>query len=1523
MSIVKRLRLLTGVLGTAAVTAVVGSTVFGDLRGGRPGELASPATPVRPDGDRLTEELARTRFTNQPALTYKNRAGELLFAWQVKPNLPETPAQTRDLVVMVDTSASQAGAALHRARQILAAIVKDAGANDRIDIWTANINNPTATRSLTGGFQSVADSAVQGAIAKLNDAEYGAGAVDLRAAIEQVIGRFANKAGRQQAILFLGDGESAASVQPLNEASRIELGSRLADREIGFFAVPIGLKINSYNLHGLATLTGGAVVRVNADVDTARGRTEAATKLYSVFNAPVLRSEKVQFAQEIAEIYPTRLPPLRADRATLIVGKLKTSAPSVTATVTGRIGERKVTIELAERLPEPQTENFFLHAMVDQWKSAADKDAPALLNADRCLAMASEQFRLYRDEYLAQGVMAISSDKLEHAEKLFLAAARIDPESIDAKVGVRVVHKMRSGDLSREKLQKALAGGKQIERLQPLGQEPPAGGAVQPPAGQAVGGDPAIERARAAQAIIDQEFRVLVDETLRQARRLREADPDAAYEDLKRQRDAVLSNEQITPQTRRRLVADMEAAMRDIQVRGAEIKRQLAAQRERIAASRQRLTEFDRQLTLEEQTRARISAFRELMQQARFELAYSEAQVMIQERIARGLVVPPEAAAAYRIGQAATNLREARELKRIRQERFLLTMMQVEKSFVPYPDEPPVHFPPAAVWRELTARRQAEYTSSSLGADVPETIKRLESILENKRVNLETPLNGLTLKALLDTLRDKYQIPFFVREDLFRAGGEVEPINDKKFQINSSLNGVTLGSFLDVVLLDINASYIVRPEYIEIVPQAFRLTEKQFRAFEVADLVIPIPNSVNNQVLSQNLALFGAQLQFAGQSLGQANFLGGFGGGFGGGMGMPVGAGGGALGALGGGMGGGALGGGGQFGGGLAQQGGAANLGVGGGVSGVTGGQLGQFGNLGGQFGLQGGNQANVLIDLIRLVVAYREWDNQFVGVQSTVAQGGMDDEFTGPTVPVEQLNSLGYYPPALALVVRGSTRYHPTSSFKLKTGDGGLMGNAPNGFRKGNKLAGPGKPNPNPAGKAAFAKPDNADIVNPKDSARAVLARAGKDPNKVWNEAFDRAITDPNLVLTAAEAMVDMGEYAHAAEALKAGLRKGRAGGGWAFDALTLALQESKAAPAEVERVALSGVDLDPTDPKAYLKAAKAENELGQVDAAIAFCKRAADIEPNLPTSYANALVYAEKSSDVKVDVIDWATENLLRRDWTMDGTDYHQLARDRVEKIAAKYDAAGHSADAAKLQKLLTEEKTRDLMVEVRWIGSADLDLAVSEPVGSICSPTHQRTTGGGVLRCDVLEQRDENRSEVYTASQGYSGTYEIRVKSALGQPVGNKAQVVVTKHVGTDRQELEVYTVDLANPQPISVTLNSGSRRELATLPPIENPARRETTDSASTLAPTGMSAGAAAGSTNLLSMPTSVKTARAMPLVSTSAEEGIESIAGVPGLRFAARVSADRTQVEMTASPVFVGPAHDLPLPKVQLLPGGEQ
>lgn len=1515
MRLVKRLRLFTGLLGVAAAIVVIGNTVFGDIRTGRnSGEKPQPTKTA--NTAKVADEMAKNRFADEPTLTYKTVDGTNVFAWQIKPTI-KAEAAPRDIQVLVDTSASQAGKPMKMALAVLESVVKVAGPDDKIDVWTININDPKITRSLTQGFQPANDKAVSNALATLKDAEYGAGAVDLKAGLERAAKQFAGQLNRKQVMLYLGDGESAASHIPINEAARIELGNWLAEKEIAFFAVPVGTKVHSHNIHGLSTTSGGNVVRITHNLATVRGKEVAGQKLMTAFDAPIVYVDRASFGDEVADFFPTRLPPLRADKATLVLGTLKGDTPTLKAKVEGRINGKAVSLDLTERVTTAKPENYFLNAMLEQWRTAEIKDGPAILPADRALAMANTQFGLFRDEFVAQGVWAIQSDLYEHAEKLFEAATKIDPNAAEAVAGIRVVQKIRSGDLSKEKLKANLAKGEAGRQLQDLGGDDvqPGSKPATPPAG-----DPAIERARAAQEVQEQEFRVLVDETLRRARRLRNVDPDAAYQDLKRQREVVLENDQLSLALRRRLVGQLDDSMRYIQTQGAEIKRRLDAERERISSARQRLTDLARTETQERQTQARIDQFKQLMQRARFEEAYQEAQVMIAERVDQGRPIPVESYASYRIGQSAYNLREAQELKRIRQNNYLLTMMQVEKSFIPYPDEPPVHFPPARVWQELTAMRTAQAETRTLGPNTPQSLLEIRDTLENQPVFLETPLQNLRLRQLIDTLEEQYKIPFFIREDLFRVELAGEDITDKQFRITSKLNGVKLGNFLDVVLLDIDASYIVRPEYVEIVPRNYRLTEKQFRVFEVGDLVIPIPNSINEQALQQNLAVFGAQLNTAGQALGAANFLGGAFGGFGGGGGLG---GGGALG-------GGALGGGGAFGAGLGAQGAAGNLGIDGGVAGVTGGQLGQFGNLGGQFGIQGGNQANILIDLIRTVVAYKEWDSSYVGVQPTF--GDEDDFDAGPIVPPEQLNSLGYYPPSLGLVVRGSTRYHPNQSFKLK-GDGGLLGMGPGPNRKGDKLAGvdpkaePKEPKPEGAVVAeAIAQAGQAKkkLRNPRNSALEMLLNSDKKPQNLWNEAFDWTLTDPNLVVTAAEFLFDFKEYGHAAEALKAAIRKGRSNNTWVFEALTLALEQSQASPAEIERAALSAIDLDPTDSKAYLKAASVSHDLGMNEQAVAYAKRAASLEPNLPDAYSNVLAFAENSGDIRAEVVEWAAGNLLRRDWQADGIDYHLKARQVGSKLADKYKQGGDADAAARLEAILAETTERDLVVELLWQGPADLDLTVDEPTGSVCSATHPITTGGGVLKSDILEQRDDNRSESYSAVEAFPGKYTIRVHHALGRATGNRARVMVKKYAGTDREEMEIHSVDLADPKPITVELSEGSRTELASIPQDDPFTTARSTRGSASKSSSGISAGGGAVSTNLLTTPAATNTAKAMPLVAERLESSLPGIgSGLSGVRVEARMSSDRSQLIMTANPVFTQSAGDVPLPKVNLLPGAPE
>src|SRR5439155_22542514 len=386
----------------------------------------------------------------------------------------------------------------------------------------------------------------------------------------------------------------------------------------------------------------------------------------------------------------------------------------------------------------------------------------------------------------------------------------------------------------------------------------------------------------------------------------------------------------------------------------------------------------------DELTRARMQAFHNLMDQARYEDAYMQALAMTQDAVNRGLPVPVAVTAAYFQGLAKDNLSQVQELKLIRQRKYLAVMLQVEKSHVPFPDEPPVQFPPAATWKRLTEIRKERYETQGFTEDDPATLRKLREIKDklNQPITIEFEPNT-PLREALSHLAERYGLTILVDTEAFKTDNNQPDIENQPIKL-PKLVGVSLATVLRAVLAQVNGTLLIRRDYIEVTTPIRQVAEKTIRVYPVADLVIPIPNGINQQAVNQSIRNSILGLQFAALSANPLLGLGGLGGGaLGlGGVGLGLGVGGlglgglgagglGDLGGLGGGLGAGGGGGIGNLGGFGGVQGGMVNLGVGGGVAGFAGfgGQLGQFGNLGGQFGLQGGDQSMILVTLIRQVI--------------------------------------------------------------------------------------------------------------------------------------------------------------------------------------------------------------------------------------------------------------------------------------------------------------------------------------------------------------------------------------------------------------------------------------------------------------------------------------------------------------------------------------------------------------------------
>src|SRR5262249_12959342 len=152
------------------------------------------------------------------------------------------------------------------------------------------------------------------------------------------------------------------------------------------------------------------------------------------------------------------------------------------------------------------------------------------------------------------------------------------------------------------------------------------------------------------------------------------------------------------------------------------------------------------------------------------------------------------------------------------------------------------------------------------------------------------------------------------------------------------------------------------------------------------------------------------------------------------------------------------------------------------------------------------------------------------------------------------------------------------------------------------------------------------------------------------------------------------------------------------------------------------------PLDAQAFINASKAMGDRKQYAHAVAYCRQAATLEPNIAAPYEEALSYAELAKDSKT--MEWAAANLLQRDWPADNQELHVKAKDKVQELVRLLKKENRLTESERLQKAAGNSGQRDLEIVLRWDGLADLDLEVKEPIGTVCSSMQRQSPGGGVL-------------------------------------------------------------------------------------------------------------------------------------------------------------------------------------------------
>jgi hypothetical protein len=394
----------------------------------------------------------------------------------------------------------------------------------------------------------------------------------------------------------------------------------------------------------------------------------------------------------------------------------------------------------------------------------------------------------------------------------------------------------------------------------------------------------------AERRVLTGKVRAEVEHGLSAARKLMAINPAQAEQDLKltlEQLELVPIDAEIRDQLRR----EVSSAIRLSRQRRIEIEQQTAVAQERRAAAQEQERLSDNLATQQQRLKQIVDRFDSLMDEQRYQVADEQITPEIQ-RLAPNSTIESSLVFGGRF-QRAVNDNE--QTWRTRNNNFVRALGQVELSLIPFPDEPPIVYLPADQWEDLTLRRQ-KYKAVDLGKQGGAEQRIFLEL--NKTTNLEVV--EMPLKDVVLYLSETHNIPIVLSTKKLEEAS-VSPDTP----ITKSFRGITLRSALRLLLRELELTYVVRDEVLQITTPEDAESQLITKVYPVGDLVVPITTGGGGN-------LFGLG------GIGNGSLGGVGGGGFGGG-----------------GLGGGGLGGGGFGGGGLAGGGGVGGGFGGGGAGGI------------------------------------------------------------------------------------------------------------------------------------------------------------------------------------------------------------------------------------------------------------------------------------------------------------------------------------------------------------------------------------------------------------------------------------------------------------------------------------------------------------------------------------------------------------------------------------------------------------
>ncbi len=837
--------------------------------------------------------------TNQVKMATFDNAGETHFALSLKPQISNEIERASNVVVYIDTSASQSGEFKRDSIATLKHIIKNLNADDLIQIVAVDLDPVPMTK----GFVSPDSEDLNVALGNLSE-RVPLGSTDMEAMLVSASKAFPKDTQKNNNVIYIGDGVSRGSL--LHSEIFGELISGLTKNKISVSSFAIGPARNNEIMAALANNTGGNLF-IDSDEQDVR---ESAVGLIRTIHGSVLWPVSGQWGDSVLESFPSQFPPLRTDRDNIILGSIA-DRNSVALQLTGIANgsEENITWQIN---PETANTDFsFLPGMIEDARKDFGLTLPTI---------GSEGLREYARVRMVEanrlsdlGETALAAGDRETARKLASAAINLsaDPANTQADLlAMAATYKVQDDDDPFGTSTKAKPAPKaatpavaETPKATPVAETPAATPAVTTPAAKPAGGAITLPMAvetpdgglRMIQeggdeigqllqdakggstdlllteeqrvAIINQKITQQVQYESKRARQELRTNPDIAIERLKNMLEIIDQTTDLYPDTRSTLRHSIESSLLSSRQEKIAFDDRQALADINIATAGQLKMEADRIARSQEEVSELINRYNSLLSEGE----YSES-LAVTETAFKLAPYDPAVIVSNANAHFAKNYAEVIELRRQKEYAFQSAMFSIEQATIPFPGDPKnmMIWPDADEWRKKVIRRKKYQNIRLTGSATEEAI--LDALNETADLNYD--------ERPWSEVEEELEIKYGINIVLTSSASDDSLTEDEL--ITENLSGIRFKNALRIMLEKYNATFVVKDEVLKIISLDDAEDVKWFvtNVYNVGDLVAPKTSGGGG--FGGGGGGFGG-----GQGGGQGGFGGGggnFGGGGGGGM---------------------------------------------------------------------------------------------------------------------------------------------------------------------------------------------------------------------------------------------------------------------------------------------------------------------------------------------------------------------------------------------------------------------------------------------------------------------------------------------------------------------------------------------------------------------------------------------------------------------------------------------------------------